>query len=143
MGRRTSYSQIDIDFYQEHKVLYNRLKTVLWKLRIWTRNTPRHQQLFQRGLDSLKPMPFEDRAILISGNTGVRAKQIPPLYSKIFCLLVTVCYIITEWHGYCKKEISPIRINHYINYLENIAVKGVDSFKIIGDIKTGYRLKEE
>ncbi|KKL22845.1 hypothetical protein LCGC14_2431360, partial [marine sediment metagenome] len=34
------------------------------------------------------------------------------------------------------------RLNHMINYLENIADKGLDAFEIKGNVRVGWRLHE-
>ena len=77
--------------------------------------------------------------------TGFRTKSVYPhlrfrLDDKYRCLGAVIAFILIQWWKYGEMLVPSGRLNHMINYLENIVAKGLDAFEITGNVRKGWRL---
>lgn len=147
MGNKKGLGGIDFIRHQEMNGFRARLQTVIYALAIQTTTSPHFEHVFYALLGKL-PVPTVEGAKILPGLTSdFRTRNIRPELqqhrkNKLSCLVSTVAFIITQWWEYCGMVISSGRMNLMIDYLENIADRGLDAFEVRGSVQRGWRLHE-
>lgn len=144
MPNKDSLIGVDIDLYRERKNFHDRLKACVLTFAKWADRDSYCQPLFYNIIPFLgMNLHNADSTLLSLGFPAkkFRIKRLNPAYRKQLCLLNSLYYIIQVYWGYLKRKVSSVHLNHCINYLEGVAKKGLDSTEVIGNVRTGWRLK--
>lgn len=148
MSRKKSLRKIDFVRYQEQNAFEVRLRACIVAIAKWKSTSTYYENEFYRLLGQVKPRSVEDIGRLPYQGHDFRTKNIQPelrlrLHHKYECLLATSAFIVLQWWLYCNMLVSSGRLNHMINYLENIVDKGLDVFNVVGNVRKGWRLHEK
>ena len=129
--------QSPIARYKEVQALHDRLRNIITRLRI--NKSSQVQQVYSRFYDCLKP-PMQEDLSYLPYHIQKRFK-LGNLFYKDFMIRKSLNYTFYLWWKYLREEIGPKRIEHCCNYFENILKKGIDNCEVVGNIRTGWRLK--
>lgn len=140
MPRKSSIGKIDMDRIKEQKELWRQLESHLHRFLIETNRDSSCNYLFIKLIPFLYPMPENDDGALTLGGTGLQLRTKRTLTKPHYLLHISY-YTMRQWQRYLRKELSGGRMRHLINYLSYISVNNLDSYEVVGNIKTGYRLK--
>jgi len=133
------------DLHKEQKNFHDRLLVCIYTFIQWSRRDSYCSHLFAdapRLLNISTHLSYSDPSIFaIMHVKRFRTKRLNPAYQKQRCLLVALYHVLRTHRGYMRGELSAVRLNHCISYLENIAKNGLDEFEVRGNIRTGWRLR--
>lgn len=126
--------------YQEERAFEKRLRDIITELR--KGQTTQIQQVYSRFYDCIKVSGQEDSTYLpYTINKYFRCSQFLLLLRPNYYIRLSLNYTFYLWREYLCKKIGPKRIKHCCNYFEQILAVGVENYKIIGNIRIGWRLK--
>lgn len=136
------------DLHKEQKDFHDRLLVCVYTFIQWSRRDSYCSHLFAdapRLLNiSSTHLTYSDPSIFSLAtrvNGWCRVKECRPAYQKQLCLIVALYGILRMYRKYMRREVSAIRLNHCVDYLENIAKNGLDGFEVRGNIRAGWRLR--
>lgn len=144
MGNKNQLSGIDYDLIKEQKEFYDRLLVCARTFIKWSQRDSYCSALFEDVPRLLNISTIHiDSTAFIPGSfcRNFRRTRTNPIYWKQLCLITTLYKILYCHWLYKQQRFSKKNLNHCVNYLENIATKGLDSFKVRGNIVKGWRLK--
>lgn len=132
------------DLHIEQKAFHDRLLKCIRIFIKWSQRNSYCMSVFEKSLNLLNLSAYRENAALFRVGSlakKFRIKESRPIYLKQLCLLYTLYRILELHRDYKAQKVSAIRLNHCVNYLENIIEKGLDPLKVRGSIKAGWRLK--
>lgn len=145
MSRKKSLSNIDFERYQEQKAFEKRLRTCIIAICKWKTTNTHYEDRFYRLFGMLKAPTIGNFYLSPFEECNFRIRKFRPelrfrFRDKYRCLGATLAFIIRQWWNYHQMIVSSGRLNHMINYLEDIADKRLNVFEIKGNVKKGWRL---
>ena len=148
MGNKPRLGRVDFVRYQEQKVFEKRLRACVLAIWRWKMTNTHYENIFYKMLNMLKASLTENVHMLPCRGFGFRTTDVRPdlmfrLNDKYNCLRATLAFILLQGWQYQNMLVSSGRINHMINYLENIVAKELNSFEIRGNVRKGWRLHEK
>lgn len=146
MSRKKSLRHIDFERYQEQNAFKKRLQACIVAIAKWKTTLPRYEDNLYKMLRMLKAPVIENIYALSDHGHCFRTKSLRLnlkqrfLNQKYGCLITTITFIILQWWNYQHMLTSSNRMNHMINYLENMVDKGLNAFEVQGSVQKGWRL---
>ena len=131
------------DLHKEQKNFHDRLLVCIYTFIQWSRRDSYCSHLFADAprLLNISSTPGDPVYIISIHTKNFRRTRLNPQYQKQLCLATALYKIMGVHYQYREKEVSTIRMNHCINYLENIVKNGLDEFEVRGNIRAGWRLR--